>query len=675
MPILRAPTAVLVVFVALLAAMALAQSAVPDDSTLGSEYRRRLDDLRDAVRKRKLENVSPGTLATLEAYIYDARRMREKDPRYHRRISRRIGKLLDAAEQDRDPIAAERGLFWRGYRSRYSIQPQMYSIYVPEDYDPEAAEPLVVTLHGGSSNHNVWLALCLGNGIKVDDYWKSHRKRFRAKRHPDGIVVAPDGLGQVRWRWMGEQDVLDVIADVRRNYNIDADKIVLTGLSNGGIGSYTIGLKHAWRFAAVLPLAGVTDWTAHHEAEGRWRPAEEVLLENESAITYAENAANTHLRFYHGLNDPGFDVEQARLLHSKLRRLGVDHRYHEFEYLAHDLKHVLWRKLLVMRFVQRYTRKTAPQEVRLVTASSRANRQHWLVLDERIDHLGPARLRARVSQERTIEVETHNAERFTLLLDECPVLSPLEVYVDGQRVYRGPAPPKGRLTLSGSLAPTAAAAGRAEEARPLWRRWDGSRPEPGTRKVAGLSGPLGDVMYEPQVHVYGTQVEKEIDTLREAARVGARAWIKARAYSGVRHPVIPDSELTEQMMRRRAVFLYGNAASNSVLAEIGDRLPIRVGKNYIEMRGKRIRGWLVGARFVCPNPLEPSSYLVVAAGQNAKAVEAGERLPIYLGDYIVYNGMTTRNRAFMILGGRREIETGFFTEDWKLPPEPPPRRL
>jgi len=659
-------TAASIVAIAVVAGLpGLAGPPAPEDE---GSFERRLQALESAMARSTGLRLSAGSLETLKAYVFDLGRVGPKDRQYQRWMSDRVERILGAAERGEDLLDDERGFFWRGFESRYSERPQLYSIYVPESYDARKPEELIISLHGGSSNHNVWLAINLGNRISVEEYWPSHRKRFRAAQHPDAIVAAPDGLGQVRWRWMGEQDVLDVIEDIRRNYNINDDKIFLTGLSNGGIGSYTVGLKHAWRFAAVLPLAGVTDWIRHHEAGGRLRPCEEAVLETESAITYAENAANTNLRFYHGVKDPGFDVEQARRMARKLEKLGVPFRYHELSDRGHDLTSVMWNKLHIMTYVERYTRVREPAEVRLVTGSPRANRQAWVVLDERVDHLATARLRARVIDSGTIEVETRNAERFTLLVGEAPVSYPLSVVVDGKPVYTGGRPPDDRLTLSAALAPVGRAA-------PLWKIWDGAAPEPGTCKTdTGPVGPFGDVMYEPQVHVYGTLVERDVDTLRRAAELGARAWIPALAYSDVRHPVIPDSELTEEMMRSRAVVLYGNARNNSVLARIGDQLPIRVGEDAIGLRKVELRGRGVGARFVCPNPLAPNHYLMVQAGVDAAAVESGGRLPIYMGDYLVYDHRTTKLKAFMILAGRDEIETGFFTEDWQLPAAPPPDR-
>ena len=95
-------------------------------------------------------------------------------------------------------------------------------------------------------------------------------------------------MGQVMWRWMGERDVLDAIEDVKRHYNVYADRVYLNGLSNGGVGAYSIGFRHAWRFAAVLPMAGAPSWLQYHR--GGVRPFERVLLEQWSAMSMLDNA-------------------------------------------------------------------------------------------------------------------------------------------------------------------------------------------------------------------------------------------------------------------------------------------------------------------------------------------------------------------------------------------------
>lgn len=638
------------------------------DAKIIASLQQRLKTLSDQVWSQQTSKISLGSIATLKAYVGDIERHGPDEIPYMRRMTGVVEEILQAAQKGEDALATRKGFFWRGYESRYTPNSQLYSIYVPRKYKPGKPIPLVVSLHGGSSNHNVWLAMNLGNDIKVEDYWNSFRTEFKPLTHPnDAIVVAPDGLGQIRWRWQGEQDVFDVIEDVQKNYNIDPNKIFLTGLSNGGIGTYTAGLKHAWKFAAVLPMAGVTDWIQHTGAGSAYRPAERVLLENESAIIYAENAFNTHFRFFHGVRDPGFKVIQAQSMAAKLEGMGVPFVYHEIPNLGHDLTHIMWRKFLIMKFVRKYTRNDSPREVRLATASERANRQFWVVLKDRANHQKPARIRANVSKRTAISVETENVRRFTLLLDECPIFSPIQVTVDGQDVYKGPIPINNRLEVANTTADE-------ESKGPAWKRLKGrmaqAEPKPGTRKTAGLSGPLGDAHYERQLHVYGTQVKSDTPMLRRAAELGGRNWVMARQYTEVRYPVIPDTEFNAELLDGRTLVLYGDAENNSVLAAIGDKLPIQIGKGSFSARNKKYAEPGHGVRFVCPNPLSPRHYLIVQAGATAEAVEMGGQLPIYLPDYIIYDQNTTKRKGFMVLGRSREVEAGFFTEQWKLPPKP-----
>ena len=86
------------------------------------------------------------------------------------------------------------------------------------------------------------------------------------------IVVSPFGRGELdglSTAWASE-DVLRVMADVRRAYAVDPDGIRLTGLSMGGEGTWHIGLRHPDLFAALTPVCGIADAaTGHPGADAR----------------------------------------------------------------------------------------------------------------------------------------------------------------------------------------------------------------------------------------------------------------------------------------------------------------------------------------------------------------------------------------------------------------------
>jgi len=77
-------------------------------------------------------------------------------------------------------------------------------------------------------------------------------------------VVAANGRGPMSGYSKGSgavKDVLDVTALMQKYYNIDADRIFLTGHSMGGGGTWSIGMAHRDRFAAIAVMAGTRSGT------------------------------------------------------------------------------------------------------------------------------------------------------------------------------------------------------------------------------------------------------------------------------------------------------------------------------------------------------------------------------------------------------------------------------
>jgi predicted peptidase len=70
------------------------------------------------------------------------------------------------------------------------------------------------------------------------------------------IVIFP----QARKTWQaGSEDAdaaLKALDEATREFNIDPDRVVLTGLSMGGMGTWSIAAAHPEKFAALVPVCG-----------------------------------------------------------------------------------------------------------------------------------------------------------------------------------------------------------------------------------------------------------------------------------------------------------------------------------------------------------------------------------------------------------------------------------
>lgn len=615
----------------------------------------------EALETSRPDKVPDGVLVSIRHYLEIASKLRSKGGQTDnaRRYYRHAVEAIDAAKVGRDGLIEKRGFVVRAYRSKISTKLQPYSIYVPDDYDPSQPTPLFVVLHGGSSNHNLFLGVVFGHNLEWATYSQRLLDQFDPRYETNWLVVAPLGFGQVMWRWMGEQDVLDVIDDVQRHYNVDPDQIVLNGVSNGGVGSYSIGARHAWRFAAVLPMAGAPSWRQYLHGAGN--QLDDRLISAFGAWDSADNLRNlTLFKFYHGNEDTGpmrphFPTKFKKHLDAN----SVPHHYKEFA-LGHDIMYAVHRRMKLLKEIGSVRREPRPQKVWVVAWDYRARRQHWLQVEHFVDFFQAARLVGEVEADgRRLSIETRNVDELVLYLVDCPIASEGEVHVviDGVEV----------TTLSDE---------RPEQMifSRLGYRWTvGGLPPPGDgviRKRPGLSGPLSDVIQTCQTHVYGTGVEDDTDTLRKTARRAAKGqWVQwAWEYN---HPVVADTDVTEEQIKRCSLVLYGDTRSNSLLAKVSKQLPISIEPEAIVFGSQRFEGKTVGTRFIVPNPLAPDQYLVVQAGNTASAVSAGNNLPDFLPDYVIYDDKVTSRRARGVFRRKREpLAHGFFDDQWRPPPNP-----
>ena len=68
------------------------------------------------------------------------------------------------------------------------------------------------------------------------------------------IVAHPFGHLNSFYQGIGEDEVLQVIDEVQRQFSVDPDRIFIMGHSMGGAGSFTVGLHYPDRFGSITPI-------------------------------------------------------------------------------------------------------------------------------------------------------------------------------------------------------------------------------------------------------------------------------------------------------------------------------------------------------------------------------------------------------------------------------------
>ncbi|MBI2687994.1 MAG: prolyl oligopeptidase family serine peptidase [Acidobacteria bacterium] len=157
-------------------------------------------------------------------------------------------RLLDAAAEGKDPFKGRTGDLRKAYRSKVDQTLQPYRLFIPANYDVKKASPLVIALHGMGGSEN-----------SIFDGYNDGALKVEAEKY--GFIVAcPKGREPASmYRGAAETDVLDVLAEVRRDYSIDPKRIYLMGHSMGAYGTWSIAMNHPDIFAALGPISGGGD--------------------------------------------------------------------------------------------------------------------------------------------------------------------------------------------------------------------------------------------------------------------------------------------------------------------------------------------------------------------------------------------------------------------------------
>ena len=129
---------------------------------------------------------------------------------------------------------------------------------------------------------------------------------FNRRREDPG----PENLGA-----LSEQDVLNVLAIMREDYNVDERRIYLIGQSMGGGGTWHLGTKYPDIWAALAPLA----------------PAASSMSPDR-----LEHAVHLPVMVVMGDADQLVDVNVTRQWVEKMKALGMTYEYIEVEGGSHS---------------------------------------------------------------------------------------------------------------------------------------------------------------------------------------------------------------------------------------------------------------------------------------------------------------------------------------------------
>ncbi len=213
-----------------------------------------------------------------------------------------------------------------------------YCVFVSSKVSKDKKNPLIVSLHGLGIGPGF---MCRGKaldlaeeggyilvapmGYNVGGWYGSPVMNLGARgaRGPAGAQGAapapappapPANLAE-----LSEKDVMNVLAMMRKEFNVDDNRTYLMGHSMGGAGTYFLGSKHAKEWAAIAPIA----------------PAAFLMNNNRAEVLKGIKDAGVPMLVVQGDADEAVPVANTRMWVDTMKEMKMDFQYKEIPGASH----------------------------------------------------------------------------------------------------------------------------------------------------------------------------------------------------------------------------------------------------------------------------------------------------------------------------------------------------
>jgi len=515
------------------------------------------------------------------------------------------------------------------YRDEVDDSPQFGRAYLPPGYDPSRNWPAIIYLHGYNPDNPKYVR-----------WWAVDQRHHGRGEAAGAIYLEPHGRGNTGYRGIGDRDVLRCLELAKAMFNLDDDRIYLTGESMGGGGTWHVGTRHPERFAAIAPVFGGWDFRlSMPEAEyEKLTPLGKFRHESRSSFVQAEDLRTTPVFVNHGDADDIVEVEWSRFIVREMQRWSYDIRYAETPGGGH-FSQTHWPH--IMDWLVTHRRDSHPRHVRIRAASLKDAAAHWVRVEQHERPFEMILVDAKVPAPGVVNVDTRNV--LSLALSPAGDLvepgRPLQVVWNGKLATPSPRPDGSVLLESDSVASTT------------------------LRKRPELSGPIEDAKTTPFAIVQGTISTDRLMRLfcerRAQAQVGDwEDWQN--------HPprFFRDVDLSDTDMAAYSLILVGGPEANAVTRMLIDRLPLQLDESSIAIDGHDFPARDAAVQMIYPHPLNSNRYVVVEAATSAAGMYHAGRLPDDF-DYCISDGLRDDAEE-----GRPQekvlVAAGSFDSSWRV---------
>ena len=490
------------------------------------------------------------------------------------------------------------GISEEAYFDDIDGSPQPFIRYLPKNYDKNTKYPLIVYLHGYSP------ILDIVNWEIVPEGLTELADKMNA------CIGMPFARGNTDFQMIGEQDVMNVIRHMGKRYNIDEDRIILAGISMGGMGVWTIGAHYPHLFAGLLVISGRGDFYFWHKIKRNSMPAyRQWLIDKEFAASHIPNFSRLPVWVFHGTADTLIPIEEARRMNELLSPGNPVFKYQEIAGGDHWIHEQVFSNKDVIDWIKNIRRKN-PESFEYIAYHPAYHQAYWLDISDFAENCQPAKLQVEVKGDNLL-IRTSGVREIVLDRNKMP-----------ERIRKFPVVKENDFIL--------------KECSVF--KHDGN---------AFAFGPVKDAFLEPFMFVNSGLKDSEM-------RQRSLEWYK---FSKSLPRIKNEKDLTEYDKKEFNLFLYGEPETSPLIEEVLKQSPVKIKKDEILIGDKKYPRKGNGIYLKYKSPWAPAKSVVIQCGIPwGKACPENHRYD-FLPGYVVYSGETDPEDPF---GGNKALAGGFF---------------
>jgi Prolyl oligopeptidase family len=517
---------------------------------------------------------------------------------------------------------------------------QYYAINPPKDLKGKPA--LFLSLHGAGV-----IALNQANAY--------YHKNW-------GYIVCPTNRRPYGYDWenWGRVNALEVLNIAKKKFDVDPDRIYLTGHSMGGHGTWHVGINYADQFAAIGPSAGwISFWSYRINHLKDSSTVERMLVRStKPSDTYAftTNLKPDGIYIIHGEDDDNVPVEQSKSIVENLSKFHKDFIFHEQPKVGHwwDLSDepgadcVDWHPLFDFFAHHAVAQKNEVLDIDFITSNPAVtSKNYWIQIINQDEQQKLSNIKVHLKPGlREFSGTTSNIKMFSIDASMLPPGKPVSVEVDSQKISDVNIPSNSKIYLLKNNG-----------------KWELTQEPNLDNKTPERYGNFREAFNHNVLFVYGTHGNKgENEWAFDKSRYDAeKIWYQGNGAI----QVIKDDDFTLEKYKDRSVILFGNSETNSAWKLLLKDSPVQVSDDEIKVGDKKYKGDDLACLMIRPRPDSKIANVGIISGTGTKGMEL-VNFAQYFDQYMNLPDIVIYDSGILKSDDQGVKFTGYFGNDWSL---------